>query len=75
MRRYDLVRVEKRQIVEWTCSVCGFDFMSNDLEAQEAFSFNQIGGYSSIFGDGSEIYIDLCQHCFKEKLGKYCTII
>ena len=75
MRRYDLVEVKERQIVEWTCSICGRDFMADELEAQEAFGFGQVGGYSSVFGDGSEIYIDLCQHCFKERLGEYCTII
>jgi len=49
--------------------------MDDEFEAQEAFFLKQTGGYSSVFGDGSEIYIDICQDCFKEKLGKYCTII
>lgn len=75
MRKYDLVEVKERQLVEWTCSVCKKNFMQDDLEAQEVFSFSQVGGYSSVFGDGAEIYIDICQHCMKEKLGEYCTVI
>ena len=75
MRRYDFVEVKEKKLVEWTCAVCGRNFMDDKMEAQEAFSFSQVGGYSSVFGDGAEIYIDLCQNCFKKKLGKYCTII
>ena len=75
MRKYDMVEVKERQIIEWTCSICGLDFMDDELERQEAFHCSQMGGYTSVFGDGAEIYIDMCQHCFKQKLGKHCTII
>jgi antitoxin CcdA len=75
MRKYGIVKVKERKLTEWTCSVCKRDLMEDEMEAQEAFSFSQVGGYSSVFGDGSEIYIDICQHCMKEKLGEYCTVI
>jgi len=75
MRRYDIVEVKERKLVEWTCSVCDRDLLEDEMETQEVFSFSQTGGYASVFGDMREIYIDICQHCFKEKLGKYCTII
>lgn len=75
VRKYGLKMISSRELTEWTCSICGVDFLSDEMEAQEAFSFSKTGGYSSIFGDMNEIYIDLCQHCFKEKLGEYCTII
>jgi hypothetical protein len=75
VRRYDLVDVKERQLVELTCSVCGRDLMADEMERQEAFHFSQVGGYGSIFGDGAEVYIDICQHCFKERLGEYCTVI
>jgi len=29
------------------------------------------GGYHSVFGDGMEIEIDLCQQCLKDLLGKW----
>lgn len=75
MRRYELVEVKERQLVEFTCSICGRNLMDDTMERQETFSFEQRGGYGSVFGDGAEIHIDICQHCFKERLGKYCTII
>ena len=75
MRRYDLVEVKERQLVELACSVCKLDLMANEMERQEAFHFSQIGGYSSVFGDGNEVYVDVCQHCFKATLGEYCTVI
>jgi len=75
MRRYKLVDVKEYQCVELTCSVCGRDLMADELEKQESFNLNCVGGYGSVFGDGVEFYIDICQHCFKERLGKYCTII
>lgn len=75
MRKYGLVEVKEKHLVEWTCSVCDRDLMEDELEAQEVFSFEQIGGYSSVFGDGAEIYIDICQHCIKEKFGDFCTVI
>jgi antitoxin CcdA len=75
MRKYNLVAVKERRLVEWTCSVCKKDLLADKLEAQEVFSFSQVGGYSSVFGDGAEIYIDVCQHCMKEKLGEFCTVL
>ena len=75
MRRYEIVDVPQRQLVERTCSICGLDLLSNELEGQEAVFVSFVGGYGSIFGDGREVSIDICQHCFMEKLGKYCTVI
>ena len=75
MRKYELVEIKERQLTEWTCSICNRDLMSDELEAQEVFHFSQVGGYSSVFGDGSEIYIDICQHCMKERLGEFFTVI
>lgn len=75
MRRYEMTVVQERVLVGLTCSVCKRDLHEDELEMQEVFSFTQVGGYSSVFGDGAEIYIDICQHCMKERLGEYCTII
>lgn len=75
MRKYELVEVKERQLTEWTCSVCGRDLLEDDMEKQEVFSFSQVCGYTSVFGDGNEIYIDICQHCMKERLGEFCTVL
>jgi len=73
MRRYKKVIVEEEKLVEFNCSVCGMDLLADEMELQETFSFTNFGGYSSVFGDGSMVSIDMCQHCFKRLLGKYCT--
>jgi hypothetical protein len=75
MRKYGHIEVKQRKLVEWTCSVCNRELLTDEVEGQEAFSFSQVGGYYSVFGDGAEIYIDICQHCMKEKLGEFCTVI
>lgn len=75
MRDYEYVPVETRQLTKLTCDVCGLDLLADDMERQEAFHLNQEGGYTSVFGDGAEIHIDLCQHCFKKLLGQFATVI
>ena len=74
MRKYELVPTEYKKLVEFKCDICGLNFMEDSMEEQECCSFYTIGGYSSVFGDGSKISLDICQHCFKEKLGEYCSI-
>lgn len=75
MRKYDFVMVKERQIVEYKCDVCGLDLTDDIMERQECFHTSQVGGFSSVFGDGVEIYLDICQHCFKKIHGEHCTII
>jgi hypothetical protein len=41
------------------------------LEWQEVMSYNDVGGFGSVFGDGVEWSIDLCQHCTMFLLGPY----
>jgi hypothetical protein len=75
MRKYEYMPVMQKEVTEWKCDVCGLDFISNSLEAEEAIDIHKFGGYASIFGDGTEFYIDMCQHCFKNILGKYVNIV
>ena len=76
MIKYVTKVVESTAKESITCDVCKREFLMSDdfLEIQEFFSWNMIGGYSSVFGDGNEIVIDICQHCFKKKLGDYIVI-
>lgn len=53
------------------CDRCGREAEHEDLEFAEFLSFASKGGYGSVFGDGNEIEIDLCQHCMKEILGRW----
>lgn len=55
------------------CDVCKKEFnMETDLtEIQEFHNIYFTGGYGSVFGDGCEFELDICQHCLKQILGKY----
>jgi len=41
---------------------------SDEMELQEFNHIELIGGYSSVFGDGSKINIDICQHCLYDMI-------
>ncbi|MCP5008234.1 MAG: hypothetical protein GY941_30510 [Planctomycetes bacterium] len=70
MQRYEIEQVEQARLVEYTCDVCGRD-LTDILEGQEAYTFERDGGYGSVFGDGSRINLDVCQHCFKDAFEEY----
>ena len=55
----------------YVCDRCGNISKPDSLEGQEYMSYMWMGGYSSIFGDGQECEIQLCQHCVKALLGPY----
>ena len=62
-------------LVAYSCDCCGREAkIGDDFEASEFISINYVGGFQSIFGDGSHISIDVCQHCLKEKLGTWLKI-
>lgn len=75
MRRYEVVKEDVRRLVELRCSVCDKDVTHDPLEFQETIQISHMGGFGSVFGDGLEVNVDLCQHCFKKLLGKYCTVL
>jgi len=57
-----------------TCDRCKKEALYEDMEFQEFTSIEYRGGYNSVFGDGCEIKLDLCQHCVKETLGQWLKI-
>lgn len=72
-------KLETRQIhvtEEIICDVCQKSFLTEDIndigEIAEVRSIRFTGGYNSVFGDGTEISCDICQHCFKRLVGPYC---
>jgi antitoxin CcdA len=44
------------------------------VETQEFVRIKVVGGFGSVFGDGSYVECDLCQHCLKELIGDICRI-
>ncbi len=45
-----------------------------DMEFEEFVSIDRMAGYTSIFGDGHQVQLDLCQHCLKDVLGRWLRI-
>ena len=75
MRKYKIEIMETRMLSELNCDICGMDIINTPLEEQESISISDAGGYGSVWGDGYEYQLDMCQHCFKEKLGQYVRIL
>jgi len=68
MRRY---RNEIIKVVDSVrCDCCGRED-NNELEMQEYLAIDFVGGYMSVFGDGTEFTGDFCQHCVKAMMGSY----
>lgn len=66
-----------QEIYGYVCDRCGREAAAgdtNELEAEEFVSIERVGGYSSIFGDGNLISVDICQHCLKDVLGEWLRI-
>lgn len=59
---------------EISCDRCKKTADVEDLEAQEYLTVAFCGGYTSIFGDGSKVQIDLCQDCVKATLGAFLRV-
>ena len=52
------------------CDGCGLQASADgDYEFHEFISISHRCGYSSIHGDGKQVEIDLCQHCFADMCG------
>ena len=60
-----------------TCDRCGLEMHPDtpDLEHQERLAVRFRAGYGSVFGDGSLVELDLCQHCVKEVPGPWLRVI
>lgn len=62
--------VERVSVV--VCNKCGKRIVPEDyIEWQEAFIYQFLTGYGSVFGDSADLSVELCQHCMKELLGPY----
>ena len=46
----------------------------SEAEFQEFVSIDLKAGYASIFGDGNDVQIDLCQQCLKASLGPWLRV-
>jgi hypothetical protein len=72
MKTYTVIPTETVSSI--TCDCCQTGFTSNDLAWHEIQSIEFVAGYSSIFGDGNIVSIDLCQDCLKQTLGQWLRV-
>lgn len=74
MIKYKTEMVEQQLFDKFICDKCKKE-ITTDVELQEAYSIHFTGGYFSVFGDTNEIECDLCQHCLKELIGDFYTVV
>ena len=79
MIKYKTRTVEENIPDTIQCDVCKliYEYNTEDYvaEIQEFVHINFVGGYTSVFGDSFSVELDICQHCFKKKLGDYARIM
>ncbi|MCK2127811.1 hypothetical protein MX652_14070 [Thauera aromatica] len=57
------------------CDRCGRVMPPDDHdEYQERLSIDFRAGYGSVFGDGNQVQLDLCQHCVRKVLGRWLRV-
>ncbi len=56
------------------CDRCGRQAEDGESEFFEFTSIDFKAGHGSIFGDGDQVEIDLCQLCLKETLGPWLRV-
>ncbi|MGF6956612.1 antitoxin Xre/MbcA/ParS toxin-binding domain-containing protein [Paraburkholderia youngii] len=64
------------EVAACTCDRCGRRMSPEDSngEWQERVSLAWRGGFHSVFGDCTDLCIDLCQHCAKATLGEWIRV-
>lgn len=69
-------KTEVQEETALVCDRCGREIMPDEhSEWSEALRLRLTGGYGSVFGDGSRVEADLCQHCVKKLIGPFCRIL
>lgn len=64
-----------QEVAACTCDRCQRRMTpDDDFNWHEKLSIAYRGGFGSIFGDGCDISVDLCQQCVKETLGTWLRI-
>jgi hypothetical protein len=72
MIKYKKVTRTTEEISSVKCDKCGKEYDAGDFEVQEFHHISFCGGYASVFGDGTQVECDICQHCLYEMIGESC---
>jgi antitoxin CcdA len=73
MQKFNDVPSVRQELVSVTCDICQKEY-TDVMDIQEFHQIYFTAGYASVFGDGSHVECDICQHCLKEKLGEYLKV-
>ena len=73
MKHTQRTTVQVDEVIALTCDVCKRRY-EDPNEIQGFIHLKKTGSYGSIFGDGTLIECDLCQHCFKDRLGEFLVL-
>lgn len=67
------MEVEVEELDSVVCDECGKEYFveENWEEVQEFHHIDFVGGYGSIFGDGTNVQCDICQYCLKKMIEKF----
>jgi hypothetical protein len=69
MKKFKTIKKKTQVLESIICDNCNKEFdAEDDVELQEFLHIDFTGGYRSVFGDGTHIQCDICQHCLKDKL-------
>ena len=71
MKKFE--EITAQSLAALICDCCGRESIISDadFESPEFVSLDFVGGYQSIFGDGTHVSIDICQYCLKDKFGTW----
>lgn len=61
-------------VTGFTCDRCKKLIHADEYAFHEAHHINFVGGYASVFGDGSKVACDLCQECLHDLIKEFCRI-
>ena len=68
-------KVVEHEVVAHRCDCCKKEWTPADwINSQEMLRWRGTGGYGSVFGDGAQLSLDLCQDCAKKLLGDYIQV-
>lgn len=76
MKKYESVTKKTEMLTGVICDRCGNVINVEDdiFEFQEIHSIFFVGGYGSVFGDGSTVQCDLCQNCLMDLIREFCYV-
>lgn len=73
-RIYEDVQITEQQLVLITCDRCKKTVTpDNIIEWQEFMSWRNTGGFGSVWGDGTQVSVDLCQQCTYDLFSEFVT--